>query len=83
MKIKQKKLNHSSGESIKIPFTLQPSSQNEIEYLFNATDCTFPHKIKGSMTYMVKSSNGSTHEKLDFKLSFPCSVFLIESSCDG
>jgi AP-3 complex subunit delta-1 len=78
-------------DTILIPFNLMSNcaSPKETELFFNVSDCTFPHKIKGTLTYMLKNEqtaangNGSMHEKIDVKIEFPCSVFLTQSSCSS
>ena len=49
------KLVRDSGadDQIKIPFTLESNSENEAEYLFYLSDCTFAQKLKGTLTYML------------------------------
>jgi hypothetical protein len=48
------KLEQSADETIMIPFNLTSDSEKETELFFNVSDCTFPHKVKGTMTYMMK-----------------------------
>ncbi|KAJ8274149.1 hypothetical protein COCON_G00087740 [Conger conger] len=40
-----------------------------------------PQKLKGTLAFIVKSEESSTHEKLDFKLHFTCSSYLITTPC--
>ena len=64
-------------------------SEQEAEYLFNVVDCTFVQRVRGTVTYIVKSADlsiqdaSSIQEKIDFKMNVPCSSFLVESSCDS
>ena len=53
------KLVRDSGadDQIKIPFTLESNSENEAEYLFYLSDCTFAQKLKGTLTYMLMVIN--------------------------
>lgn len=75
---------NASQDSLKIPFTLEPGTENHIEYFFNCTECTFPQRLKGTFTYMLMNKeSGSSHEKIDFKLKLCCSTFLIKNSCDN
>lgn len=43
-----------NSETIKIPFALNSNTENQAEYIFSASDCTFPQKLKGTLTYMLK-----------------------------
>ncbi|RNA09277.1 AP-3 complex subunit delta-1-like isoform X3 [Brachionus plicatilis] len=74
--------NKSSNESLKIPFSLLSSQDNQFECLFQVKDCTFPQNLKGNFTYKFKTESGSVHEIIDFKLKIQCSNFLISYSCD-
>ncbi|CAH1773291.1 unnamed protein product, partial [Owenia fusiformis] len=67
----------SSHDPVKVPFILLPSSQNEGQFAFTVQSITMPQRLKGTLTYMVKTEEGSTHEKLDFKLPLPCSSYLL------
>ncbi|CAF0737741.1 unnamed protein product [Brachionus calyciflorus] len=73
----------SANDSIRIPFSLSNSSQNEIEYFFEVSDCTYGQILKGNFIYIIKSDLGTIQDKIDFKLKIPCSSFLIPTSCDN
>uniref|UniRef100_T1J3E7 AP-3 complex subunit delta n=1 Tax=Strigamia maritima TaxID=126957 RepID=T1J3E7_STRMM len=64
---------------IKIPFQLAPGASNEAQFAFSVDEITTPQKLRGTLTYMVMTSEGSTHEKLDFTLPFPSTTFLLGS----
>ncbi|KAK2138644.1 hypothetical protein NP493_7364g00001 [Ridgeia piscesae] len=42
-----------------------------------------PQKLKGTLMYIVKNEDGATQEKIDFKLSLPCTSYLVGVPCDG
>ena len=46
-----------SGDTIKIPFSLTSNAENEVQFYFNANECTFAQKLKGTLTYMIKVIN--------------------------
>jgi hypothetical protein len=74
-----------NDDSIKIPFNLsKKNKENFNEFYFNVSECTFAQKLKGTLTYILKdeNTNDSVQEKIDFKISVPCSAFLIQSTCD-
>jgi AP-3 complex subunit delta-1 len=68
---------------VRVPFQLPPEAQNEGQFAFNVDAITMPQKLKGTLTYIVKSDDGTTQEKLDFKLLLPCSAFLVGLPCNG
>lgn len=70
---------NNSHEGIKVPFQLPVHTTNEGQFAFKVECITVPQKLKGTLTYMVVTVDGSTHEKLDFKFPFPISSFLIGS----
>lgn len=76
-------LNRASGDTshcgLKVPFQLQPGAGNEGQFALNVHNVTVPQKLRGTLTYMVVMDDGSTHEKLDFKLPLPCSSYMIGS----
>lgn len=45
-----------SGDTIKIPFSLTSSEENEVQFYFNAAECTIVQKLRGTLTYMLKVS---------------------------
>ncbi|XP_062616914.1 AP-3 complex subunit delta-1-like isoform X2 [Saccostrea cucullata] len=81
------KLIRSMGSThhdpIKVPFILLPNSQNEGQFAFTVHEIKVAQKLKGTLTYILKMNEGSTHEKVDFKLGFPCSFFLVATPCKG
>jgi len=40
-----------------------------------------PQKLRGTVTYMVKSDEGTASDKLDFTISLPCSAFICPVPC--
>ncbi|KAK3089741.1 hypothetical protein FSP39_006122 [Pinctada imbricata] len=70
-------------DAIRVPFLLLPGGQNEGQFAFSVQDINTAQKLKGTLTYILKSDDGSTHEKIDFKLNFPCSSFLVSTPCKG
>ncbi|XP_078318688.1 AP-3 complex subunit delta-1-like isoform X1 [Crassostrea virginica] len=76
-------MGSSHHDAIKVPFILLPNAQNEGQFAFTIQDIKVAQKLKGTLTYIVKMEEGSTHEKIDFKLTFPCSSFLVATPCKG
>ena len=74
-------LGHDHNDSVKVPFTLPPGAQNEGQFAFTVEDITAPQKLRGTLTYILKSSDGSTQEKVDFRINLPCSSYLLTSPC--
>ncbi|MFT7819362.1 AP-3 complex subunit delta-1-like isoform X1, partial [Arapaima gigas] len=68
-------------DSLTVPFQLPPGVSNEARFVFSVQSIIMPQKLKGTLTFIVKSEDGSTHEKLDFKLHFTCSSYLITTPC--
>ncbi|KAI4888674.1 hypothetical protein NFI96_016830 [Prochilodus magdalenae] len=54
---------------------------NEARFIFSVQSIVMPQKLKGTLTFIVKSEDSSTHEKLDFKLHFTCTSYLITTPC--
>ncbi|KAL3868900.1 hypothetical protein ACJMK2_041656 [Sinanodonta woodiana] len=73
----------SSHEAVKVPFILPPNIMNEGQFAFTFQSISQPSKLKGTLTYIVKTDDGSTHEKLDFRISFPCSTYILATPCNG
>eukprot|EP00118_Oscarella_pearsei_P003393 m.14139 g.14139 ORF g.14139 m.14139 type:complete len:1230 (+) comp25546_c0_seq1:46-3735(+) len=69
-------------DGIRVPFQLPPDIANEAQFAFTVDSIQMPQKLRGTLTYMIKRSDGATSEKIDFKLSFPCSGFIFPSTCD-
>ncbi|XP_064604156.1 AP-3 complex subunit delta-1-like isoform X2 [Liolophura sinensis] len=73
----------SQHDSVKVPFVLLPNAQNEGQFAFTVSSITMPQRLRGTLTYILKTSEGSTHDKLDFKLHLPCSSYLSATHCKG
>jgi len=41
---------------------------------------TTPAKMRGTLTYMLRTGEGTTEEKVDFSLRLPCVAFLVADS---
>ncbi|XP_041360282.1 AP-3 complex subunit delta-1-like isoform X2 [Gigantopelta aegis] len=74
-------MGQSHHDAVKVPFTLLPGSQNEGQFAFSIDSITMPQRMRGTLTYIVKSDEGSTHDKLDFKINLPCSSYLMTTPC--
>ncbi|XP_043911427.1 AP-3 complex subunit delta-1 [Protopterus annectens] len=68
-------------DGIPVPFQLPPGIANEARFVFTVQSVVMPQKLKGTLTYIVKNEDGSSHEKLDFKLHFSCTSYLITTPC--
>uniref|UniRef100_A0A8C8JE75 AP-3 complex subunit delta-1 n=1 Tax=Oncorhynchus tshawytscha TaxID=74940 RepID=A0A8C8JE75_ONCTS len=64
-----------------VPFQLPPGISNEARFIFSVQNIMMPQKLKGTLTFIVKTDDSSTHEKLDFKLHFTCTSYLITTPC--
>jgi len=73
----------STHDPVKVPFILLPKCQNEGQFAFTVNSINMPQKMKGTLTYIVKTDEGTTHEKEDFKLSVNCSSYLVGLPCNG
>uniref|UniRef100_A0A3B3TAF1 AP-3 complex subunit delta n=1 Tax=Paramormyrops kingsleyae TaxID=1676925 RepID=A0A3B3TAF1_9TELE len=69
----------SPHEAVTIPFQLPPGVSNEARFVFSVQSIVMPQKLKGTLAFIVKDS--STHEKLDFKLHFTCTSYMITTPC--
>uniref|UniRef100_M3ZMV5 AP-3 complex subunit delta-1 n=1 Tax=Xiphophorus maculatus TaxID=8083 RepID=M3ZMV5_XIPMA len=67
-------------DGLVVPFQLPPVS-NEARFVFTVQSIVMPQKLKGTLTFIVKNEDDSTHEKLDFKLHFTCTSYLITTPC--
>ncbi|KAK7490361.1 hypothetical protein BaRGS_00018340 [Batillaria attramentaria] len=74
-------MGQSHHDAVKVPFTLPPGAQNEGQFAFTVDSITAPQKLRGTLTYIVKSADSSTQEKVDFRISLPCSAYLLTSPC--
>ncbi|XP_046905403.1 AP-3 complex subunit delta-1 isoform X2 [Hypomesus transpacificus] len=68
-------------DSLTVPFQLPPGVSNEARFVFTMQSIVMPQKLKGTLTFIVKNEDSSTHEKLDFKLHFTCTSYLITTPC--
>ncbi|XP_030640247.1 AP-3 complex subunit delta-1 isoform X3 [Chanos chanos] len=68
-------------DGLTVPFQLPPGVSNEARFVFSVQSIVMPQKLKGTLTFIVKSEDSSTHEKLDFKLHFTCTSYLITTPC--
>uniref|UniRef100_A0A8C4WDF3 AP-3 complex subunit delta-1 n=1 Tax=Gopherus evgoodei TaxID=1825980 RepID=A0A8C4WDF3_9SAUR len=71
----------SVHDGIPVPFQLPPGISNEAQFVFTLQSIVMAQKLKGTLSFIVKNDNGSTHEKLDFKLHFSCASYLITTPC--
>ncbi|PVD23927.1 hypothetical protein C0Q70_17203 [Pomacea canaliculata] len=74
-------LGQSHHDAVKVPFTLPPATQNEGQFAFTVDSIVVPQKMRGTLTYIVKTSDSSTQEKVDFRINLPCSAYLLNSPC--
>ncbi|XP_038136990.1 AP-3 complex subunit delta-1 isoform X5 [Cyprinodon tularosa] len=68
-------------DGVVVPFQLPPGVSNEARFVFTVQSIVMPQKLKGTLTFIVKNEDDSTHEKLDFKLHFTCTSYLITTPC--
>ncbi|XP_063056687.1 AP-3 complex subunit delta-1 isoform X7 [Engraulis encrasicolus] len=68
-------------DGLTVPFQLPPGVSNEARFVFSVQSIVMPQKLKGTLSFIVKSDDSSTHEKLDFKLHFTCTSYLITTPC--
>ncbi|KAA8589955.1 hypothetical protein FQN60_013320 [Etheostoma spectabile] len=68
-------------DGLTVPFQLPPGVSNEARFVFTMQSIIMPQKLKGTLTFIVKNEDSSTHEKLDFKLHFTCTSYLITTPC--
>lgn len=64
-------------DGIKVPFQLPTGTANEGQFAFSVESISMPQRLRGTLTYMLMTDTGSTHEKLDFKLHLPVSSYLM------
>ncbi|XP_069127630.1 AP-3 complex subunit delta-1-like [Argopecten irradians] len=76
-------MGSSHHDAVKVPFVLLPNSQNEGQFAFTVQSINMPQKLKGTLTYILKTDDGSTHDKVDFKVELPCCAFLTNVPCSG
>ncbi|XP_061594169.1 AP-3 complex subunit delta-1 isoform X4 [Cololabis saira] len=68
-------------DGLTVPFQLPPGVSNEARFVFTVQSIIMSQKLKGTLTFIVKNEDSSTHEKLDFKLHFTCTSYLITTPC--
>uniref|UniRef100_A0AAV2L070 AP-3 complex subunit delta-1 n=1 Tax=Knipowitschia caucasica TaxID=637954 RepID=A0AAV2L070_KNICA len=68
-------------DGLVVPFQLPPGISNEARFVFTVQSIVMPQKLKGTLTFIIKNEESSTHEKLDFKLHFTCTSYLITTPC--
>lgn len=73
----------SHHDAVKVPFVLLPNSQNEGQFAFTTQSINMPQKLKGTLTYILKTDEGSTHEKIDFRVNLPCTSYLVSTPVKG
>ncbi|XP_048415761.1 AP-3 complex subunit delta-1 isoform X1 [Stegostoma tigrinum] len=71
----------SIHDGLPVPFQLPPGVSNEARFVFTVESIVMPQKLKGTLTFIVKTDDGSSHEKLDFKLHFTCTSYMITTPC--
>uniref|UniRef100_A0A8C4MX21 AP-3 complex subunit delta-1 n=1 Tax=Equus asinus asinus TaxID=83772 RepID=A0A8C4MX21_EQUAS len=71
----------SVHDGVPVPFQLPPGISNEAQFVFTIQSIAMAQKLKGTLTFIAKNDEGSTHEKLDFKLHFSCTSYLITTPC--
>ncbi|XP_005107703.1 AP-3 complex subunit delta-1 isoform X2 [Aplysia californica] len=74
-------IGEKSQDAVKVPFVLLPEAQNEGQFAFTVDNITMPQKLRGTLTYILKSPDSSTQDKVDFKISLPCSTYLVSTPC--
>ncbi|XP_077981677.1 AP-3 complex subunit delta-1-like isoform X2 [Glandiceps talaboti] len=70
-------------DGIKVPFQLPPGAANEGQFAFTVESINMPQRLKGTLTYMTKDEEGSTSEKIDFKLHLPVSAYVVGTPCNS
>nr|XP_019599514.1 PREDICTED: AP-3 complex subunit delta-1 isoform X3 [Rhinolophus sinicus] len=72
----------SVHDGVPVPFQLPPGISNEAQFVFTIQSIVMAQKLKGTLSFIAKQNEeGSTHEKLDFKLHFSCTSYLIATPC--
>lgn len=73
------KLVRNPGDEfgIKLPFQLPLQSSKETEFTVLVSDVTFAQRLRGTLTYMFESKEGTQQEKLDFTVPLSCSNFMV------
>lgn len=71
----------SVHDGVPVPFQLPPGVSNEAQFVFTIQSIVMAQKLKGTLSFIAKDDEGATHEKLDFRLHFSCSSYLITTPC--
>ncbi|XP_058584449.1 AP-3 complex subunit delta-1 isoform X1 [Neofelis nebulosa] len=71
----------SVHDGVPVPFQLPPGISNEAQFVFTVQSIVVAQKLKGTLSFIAKNDEGSTHEKLDFKLHFSCTSYLVATPC--
>ncbi|XP_059950674.1 AP-3 complex subunit delta-1 isoform X4 [Mesoplodon densirostris] len=71
----------SVHDAVPVPFQLPPGISNEAQFVFTIQSIVTAQKLKGTLSFIAKNDEGSTHEKLDFKLHFTCTSYLVTTPC--
>uniref|UniRef100_A0A8C6S0Z0 AP-3 complex subunit delta-1 n=1 Tax=Nannospalax galili TaxID=1026970 RepID=A0A8C6S0Z0_NANGA len=71
----------SVHDGVPVPFQLPPGISNEAQFVFTIQSIIMAQKLKGTLSFIAKDDSGATHEKLDFRLHFSCSSYLITTPC--
>nr|XP_020019623.1 AP-3 complex subunit delta-1 isoform X3 [Castor canadensis] len=71
----------SVHDGVPVPFQLPPGVSNEAQFVFTIQNIVMAQKLKGTLSFIAKDNDGATHEKLDFRLLFSCSSYLITTPC--
>ncbi|CAB1331422.1 unnamed protein product [Coregonus sp. 'balchen'] len=79
--IKSMELNVLDSLNSKLQRPEGAGISNEAQFIFSVQSIVMPQKLKGTLTFIVKTDDSSTHEKLDFKLHFTCTSYLITTPC--
>jgi AP-3 complex subunit delta-1 len=77
----ERPMGSSTHEGVKVPFQLPPGMANECQMTFYVKSFLMPQKLRGTVTYMAKSDEGTASDKLDFSLHLPCSAFICPMPC--
>ncbi|XP_058513755.1 AP-3 complex subunit delta-1 [Ochotona princeps] len=71
----------SVHDGVPVPFQLPPGVSNEAQFVFSVQSIVMAQKLKGTLSFIAKDEDGATQEKLDFKLHFSCSSYLLTTPC--
>lgn len=62
---------------IKLPFQLPLQNSKETQFTILVSDVTFAQRLRGTLTYMFETREGTQQEKLDFTVHLSCSKFMV------